>query len=375
MLGYTPSNYVYDVSSVLITATRNFGTSVLTTTARYAPVASEVATFALRAGLTGGLLYVAYEFGGQYVNYLLDSTGLHYTPTDTKKYQYYSTCFGSNSVCNTSTGTTVKFYSIGEIQSSFQTAKTKDSYSSPVCTVLNSNFDINSAPARCIGANAYNVGWTMTTNPSYVPNAPAPTPVTVPVETLGQKAIDLAISGNSTAKSVIVDTVKDIEAQPTLYPIGTNVIVDQYNNNIATPTNTVNTNASVVASSVTTNSSGVTTETTKTNSNISFSFPVFCNWAGFVCESFKWFTGNTDFTPNTEKPTEKDINVNAVYSSANFSFGSTCPAPYYSPIDFGQVHTSMKFDYANICSAASQLKYVFKLIAYFMAFSILIPRS
>lgn len=234
-------------------------------------------------------------------------------------------------------------------------------------------------------------------NPNYDPKAvPEDKPKTIPLETVAQKVISNASSGDANAQVATTAAAADIVAEAEKDNVKARPIVQQLESSSSTKP------ADEAAAAESNTATGTQTQnpTKPEATDLKLEFPFFCNWAPIVCEAAQtvitfpqtltnwWETSktkseewaasiseswskvkeeynekpkeNTDTQLDIPDPTSSDINT-------DISFGGSCPASRSVPVSFAGISTEIEFSFQWFCEIASIAKPVIISISAFAA--------
>jgi hypothetical protein len=215
-------------------------------------------------------------------------------------------------------------------------------------------------------------------NPSYNPDITENEPKTLPLETVAQKVISNAESGDSNAQVATTAAAADIVSEAESDNVKARPIVNQLEANSQTATD----------ESASAESKPKDPTKPEQGTDISLEFPVFCNWAPLVCEaaqvaisfpqtltnwwetskqkSDSWAKSISDAYTSTKEwfqkepeknndGTQVDVDIptpfdNSVFSKDRFSVSRQCPVPEQHTISLSGISVNFAFDLKPICS-------------------------
>ena len=268
------------------------------------------------------------------------------------------------------------------------------SYASPsaLCSAKRGDLYKSGENYYCDGKFVYTL-----VNPKYDPNAqPNKEQKTIPLETVAQKVISNAASGDVKAQVATTAAAADIVAEAEKDNVKARPIAQQLEASSSTKPSdkTAAENANTATGTQTQN------PTKPEATDLKLEFPAFCGWAPIVCEaaqkvisfpitltewwetsktkSEEWATSiseswtkvkeeynekpkeNTDTELDIPDPTTPDINT-------DISFGGSCPASRSVPVSFAGISTEIEFSFQWFCEVASIAKPVVISISAFAA--------
>jgi hypothetical protein len=248
-----------------------------------------------------------------------------------------------------------------------------------------------------IGSLFGSVGLAYVSNPAYDP-AKEEEKKTLPLETVAQKVISNAESGDTNAQVATGAAAADVVAEAETDQTGVKArpIVNQLENSASTKP------ADEAAADKANEATGEQTKNPDKpdTTDLKLEFPAFCGWAPIVCEAAQkvisfpitltewWETSktkseewansiseswskvkeeynekpkeNTDTELDIPDPTAPDINT-------DISFGGSCPASRSVPVSFAGISTEIEFSFQWFCEIASIAKPVIISISAFAA--------
>ena len=403
--GWTMSNPIANGASTVYNGTKNVlinGKNVVKKgVATVTPTATNVAKV-LAKGVAGVALSVAVEQLLGAVDWVLDPANnqIKYTdpnsPSDPNspalQYYYIYNMYGANKKVSTVNEACILAFKAG----GWVGQNIPPLPSGYGCSLTGNSIDAY-APSGGFGQIGYRVA-----NPAYDPSAEDNREKTIPLETVAQKVISNAASGDSAAQVATTAAAADIVAEAETDNTKARPIVNQLESSAETSTDET-------ATGETTATDPTTGETTKTG-DLKLSFPVFCGWAPVVCEAAQvvikfpttvtewWETANTKsdswvlsikeswteakewFTAPPQEPqkidvpikelTEKSFLTNLILVNGNY-----CPADKSIEWDTPMGHFSKTVSYQNFCDASEWFGYLVLAAAYYMGAIIVVRDS
>lgn len=360
--GWTMSNPVAQGASVLYNGAKNViinGKNVAkTSTALVTPVAKDVAKL-LGKGVAGVALSVAVEQLLGAVDWVLDPANnqIKYYPPDTKP------------VDPKDPSVKISYYLWGD----------SASYASPsaLCSAKGGDLYNSGENYYCDGKFVYKL-----VNPNYDPNAqPDKEQKTIPLETVAQKVISNAESGDTNAQVATTAAAADIVNDAQNDSTKARPIVNQLEANSKTETD----------ESASAESKPKDPAKPESGTDISLEFPVFCGWAPSVCEAAQvvisfpqtltnwWETGkskaeswaqsiseawtstkewmNKEETPEKETVVDIDQTIPVVPNTSYFNWGAYCPfSPGSQTISLENTSAGIDYDLTSWCEFASDIR-------------------
>jgi hypothetical protein len=353
---WTATDAIYEAGAIVINATKTAiidGTStVLTSTARYIPTALEVGGLALRYGAYGAIAYAVTSLIGSGIQYLIDGSGVHYTPNaNPSNYQYaYSGSVANAGSCSG--------YTTSQLSNCVQTSYRNfynDSRVTASCAGSMGDFKwVCSVIVPDVGTIKPEFG--RQTNPLYNPAIPTPTPQTVDLPTLGQKILDNAFAGHQASQDLLKQSINDSLSNTNNPPLAgvQGGVKSQLDKNVKYPSETT-------ASATSTNhvnASGVVV-----GASAKVEIPEFCKFATKLCSWLEWV--QDDELPqqnNTSLPTiTPDLNT---LDTSRVNFNGSCPAPIALNFSLMGRSNNVKFDYAPLCDVLATYRWVIIAMGY-----------
>ena len=202
----------------------------------------------------------------------------------------------------------------------------------------------------------------------------------IPLETVAQKVISNAESGDTNAQAGTTAAAADIVAEAEKDNVKARPIAQQ----LEASSSTKPADEAAAAESNTATGTQTQNPTKPETTDLKLEFPVFCNWAPIVCEAAQtvisfpktlsnwWETANekadsfismiTDFFKSEpEKPSDTSVDVSENSSvifddSTRFNFGSTCPQSEQFSVSFFGHTQNLEFSYQPLCNFMSMIK-------------------
>lgn len=215
---------------------------------------------------------------------------------------------------------------------------------------------------------------------------------TMPLEVVAQKVISNAESGDTNAQAATTAAAADIVAEAEKDDAKARPIASQAEANATTKP----ADAAEAEKANEAQGEAKPNEANPEATDLSLTFPIFCNWAPTICEAAQtvisfpatltewWETANewalsiseawakvkeeyaNKPTENTDTqldlPDQPEPNVNT-----DISFGGSCPASRSVPVSFAGIHTEIEFSFQWFCEVASIAKPVVISISAFAA--------
>lgn len=248
------------------------------------------------------------------------------------------------------------------------------------------------------GAPFGSVGLAYVSNPAYDP-AKEEEKKTLPLETVAQKVISNAESGDSGAQVATTAAAADIVAEAETDNTKARPIINQLENTQSIPTDQTAKGDAVPKD---TTGTGNPPTTSAPPQDLTLDFPIFCDWAPSVCQAAKWVitqpqvwadavtdswdwtktkyeaavTSITDFfknEPNSDSDNSlpvQDIPLPEL-NTGTFKATAGCPAPIPINITIGTKGTG-QISYEPICQFASKWSFVAPLIGFLSGAMILV---
>lgn len=194
-------------------------------------------------------------------------------------------------------------------------------------------------------------------NPSYNPASEKPEDKdkSIPLETVAQKVISNAASGDVNAQVATTAAAADIVAEAEKDNVKARPIAQQLEASSSTKPSdeTAAENANTATGTQTQN------PTKPETTDLKLEFPVFCNWAPIVCEAAQTAVNfMTDFEPDTESgevTIHQDSNI-IFDDSQRINFSSSCPSPEKFSVSFFGASQNLEFSYQPLCNFMSMIK-------------------
>ena len=202
-----------------------------------------------------------------------------------------------------------------------------------------------------------------------ISDKPADQEQKIPLETVAQKVISNAESGDTDAQvatgAAAADIVAEAEKDATKAP----PILKQLEAGATAETDEV--------------AKGETKPNYETGgTDISLTFPVFCTWAPTVCEAMNvviafpatiaeyWSKLEQEYAEKPEENTDTQLEIPDLTDQtvdSDISFGGSCPAPLSSDINFMGLNKTIQFSFDPVCQIAEFIKPVVISISAFSA--------
>lgn len=381
-------------------------------TAKITPPASGVAKVLAR-GAAGYALSVAVEQLLGSVDWVLDPANnqIRYyvdsTPNDpnnpTLQFIYRTGGYGSGS--NASCGGAGSYIYHASISAAAQ--KEVDCYIDFYNFELIS-FSITSQPAQdksgtvklrvITSTSTYSPSFHKVANPAYDPNAEQEREQkTLPLETVAEKVISNAESGDVNAQAATTTAAADIVAEAEKDNVKARPIAQQLE--ASAQTKPADEAAAEKANEATGEAKPNTANPEATD--LSIEFPVFCGWAPLVCEAAQtvisfpttltdwWETANEkadswalsiseawakvkeEYYEQPEENTDTELEIpdleQEIQVDTDIAFGGSCPAPLSSDINFMGLNKTIEFSFDPVCQIAEFIKPVVISISAFSA--------
>lgn len=232
-------------------------------------------------------------------------------------------------------------------------------------------------------------------NPAYDPNAESEREEkSIPLETVAQQVISNAAGGDTAAQQATTAAAADIVAEAENDNTKARPIVSQAEANATTKP----ADAAEAEKANEAQGEAKPNEANPEATDLSLTFPIFCNWAPTVCEAAQvvisfpqtltewWETGKTkaeewstsiseawskvkeeyNEKPKEDTDTELDIpDQSPPDINTDISFGGSCPASRSVPVSFAGISTEIEFSFQWFCEIASIAKPVIISISAF----------
>jgi hypothetical protein len=234
-------------------------------------------------------------------------------------------------------------------------------------------------------------------NPNYDPTAENENEEKrIPLETVAQKVISNAESGDTRAQAATTAAAADIVAEAEKDSSKAPPIVQQLESSAQTKP------ADEAAAEKANEAQGQSKPNTQNPEamDLSLEFPVFCGWAPLVCEAAQvvisfpqtltnwWETGKSkaeewansiseawtkvkeEYADKPEENTDTELDIPDLSDESidsDISFGGSCPAPLSSDINFMGLNKTIEFSFDPVCQIAEFIKPVVISISAFSA--------
>ena len=355
--GWSMSNPVAQGASVVYDGAKNVIINgkdyIKKGTAKITPPASSVAKVLAR-GAAGYALSVAVEQLLGAVDWVLDPANnqIKYYPTDTKP------------VDPKDPSVEIFYYLWGD----------SARYASPyaLCSAKGGDLYISGENFYCDGKFVYTL-----VNPIYDPNAqPDKEQKTIPLETVAQKVISNAESGDTNAQVATTAAAADIVAEAETDNVKARPIVNQLEQSASTE----NADADAQADANTATGSQTQNPSKPDTTDLKLEFPAFCGWAPVVCEAAQvvisfptkvqgWADAValawSEFwqEPNLEKDKDTNLDVEekelqdpSQFDQMYVQFGGQCPTFETSTITVGPISVPISLDLSALCDFALMVR-------------------
>lgn len=208
-------------------------------------------------------------------------------------------------------------------------------------------------------------------NPNYNPDA-VEEKKTIPLETVAQKVISNAESGDTKAQLATTAASADIVAEAETDSVKARPIAQQLE---ATST-TKPADADAAATANTAIGTQTQNPTKPEVKDIALEFPAFCSWAPTLCEFAQ--TANqaiadakAEYADKPQENTDTELEIpdleQDIEVDTDISFGGSCPAPLSSDINFMGLNKTIEFSFDPVCQIAEFIKPVVISISAFSA--------
>ena len=394
--GWTLGNPVAQGASAVVNGTKTAiinGASVIkNSSAKITPPATSVAKV-LAKGAAGYALSVAVEQLIGSVDWVLDpaNNAISYTiPSDAPINTFPKAWYQRTSFSN-QTGCSGYFSSSSQAVDKFIQCANK-AYStfagSHSCSAL------SSTEYQCFvkygDPNYYfsNYRITYVNNPSYDPSLEKPEDErkSIPLDTVAQKVISNAASGDARAQQAIVAAAQDIINEAETDNTKARPIVNQLEANAETATDETATGEAVPKADPVTGAQSPPLD-------LSLEFPVFCGWAPLVCEAAQtvitfpntltewwieakeWITGEPDLQEDqTELPIEEQTldRDPSSFDTDYIVLGSQCPSFEPYTVEVGPISKTLSMDLSPLCDFAAQVRPAILGMSYLTAAGIVV---
>lgn len=232
-------------------------------------------------------------------------------------------------------------------------------------------------------------------NPNYDPKAvPEDKPKTIPLETVAQKVISNASSGDANAQVATTAAAADIVAEAEKDNVKARPIAQQLENSASTKP------ADEAAAAEANTATGTQTQnpTKPETTDLALEFPAFCGWAPIVCEAAQvaiafprlvtgWWETIVEKTNSwatsiseswtavkewakSEESKDTELEIPDPIQppiDTDISFGGICPADHEAQINMGVGVIKMPISYEPICTTVSTAKPVLIFVGFFIA--------
>jgi hypothetical protein len=247
-----------------------------------------------------------------------------------------------------------------------------------------------------VGGASDNWGLDVNTNPAYDPNATDENrEKTIPLETVAQKVISNAESGDTNAQVATTAAAADIVSEAEKDNVKARPIAQQ----LEASSSTKPADEAAAAESNTATGTQTQNPTKPEATDLKLEFPAFCGWAPIVCEAAQkvisfpitltdwyetskskaeeWATSISEAwtkvkeeyanKPEENTDTKLDIEIPEQEIDTEINFGGACPAPLSSDINFMGLNKTIEFSFDPVCQIAEFIKPVVISISAFSA--------
>jgi len=182
----------------------------------------------------------------------------------------------------------------------------------------------------------------------------------LPLDTVAQKVISNAESGDTAAQVATTAAAADIVAEAETDNTKARPIASQAEANAETKPADADAAASANtgAATATPQADPVTGEQAPPT-DIALEFPVFCNWAPIVCEAAQTAVNfMSDYEPDAESGEVTIYQDNNIIfdDSQRINFSSSCPSPEQFSVSFFGTTQNLEFSYQPLCNFMSMIK-------------------
>lgn len=234
-------------------------------------------------------------------------------------------------------------------------------------------------------------------NPNYDPTAEEEEQQkTLPLDVVAQKVISNANGGDAAAQQATTAAAADIVAEAERDDAKARPIVSQAEANATTKP----ADAAEAEKANEAQGEAKPNEANPEATDLSITFPVFCNWAPTICEAAQtvisfpqtltnwWETGKSkaeewatsiseawskvkeEYADKPEENTDTELDIPDLSDESidsDISFGGSCPAPLSSDINFMGLNKTIEFSFDPVCQIAEFIKPVVISISAFSA--------
>lgn len=196
----------------------------------------------------------------------------------------------------------------------------------------------------------------------------------ISLNTVAQKVISNAASGNADAQSVVRAAADTIVAEAETDNTKARPIVQQLENTQSIPTNQTATGEAVPKENANTENPA-SSPTTSTPTDISLDFPIFCDWAPSVCQAAKvvitkpveWaedikvaYDDAVDYFKSEPEETDNELDIDQdteTEPDSSINFSTACPAKIPLTFQWNDGTLDFSFDFTMWCEAISTFVY------------------
>lgn len=209
-------------------------------------------------------------------------------------------------------------------------------------------------------------------NPAYDPSAPPKDDKkTLPLETVAQKVISNAESGDTNAQAATTAAAADIVAEAETDSVKARPIAQQLEASASTKP------ADEAAAAESNTATGTQTQnpTKPDATDLKLEFPAFCGWAPTVCEFAQTAIqsiadAKAEYADKPQENTDTELEIpdpEEQSIDSDISFGGSCPAPLTSQVNFMGINETIEFSFENVCEIAEFIKPVVISVSAFSA--------
>lgn len=395
---WTINNSVAQGASVILNGSKevilNGAKKIATGTAIIKPTAAQVSKVLAR-GAAGYALSIAVEQLLGAVDWVLDpaNSQIRYKEKENKQCAVAADCPELPLIWAYSLNSKVKYASDAETA-----CKSAMSFWPELNGIISRiEYLDNGKIARCYHRYGY-TQVNQVVNPNYDPNVKDDDKIkTIPLETVAQKVISNAESGDAKAQVATVAAAADIVAEAETDSNKARPIINQFENTQSIPTDQTAKGDAVPKENA--NTENPSSSVAAPETDLTLDFPIFCDWAPSICQAAKevialpitltewWTTATTSITeayelaktkaqavedyfknePELDTDTELEIDEPEIDVDTDINFGGNCPAPITVPVSFATINTSIEFNYTWFCQLADFLKPIVIALSSFTA--------
>jgi hypothetical protein len=259
------------------------------------------------------------------------------------------------------------------------------------------SWNVKDTVAWClINGSQHSVPVSRISNPAYDPAAESEREEkSIPLETVAQKVISNAASGDVNAQVATTAAAADIVQEAETDNVKARPIAQQLESSASTKP----TDETAAAESNTATGTQTQNPTKPEAIDLKLEFPAFCGWAPIVCEAAQkvisfpitltdwyetskskaeeWATSISEAwtkvkeeyanKPEENTDTKLDIEIPEQEIDTEINFGGACPAPLSSDINFMGLNKTIEFSFDPVCQIAEFIKPVVISISAFSA--------